>query len=580
MGAIALVLANTAVILAAKSLASRIHNQAGPLGAILFLLIRLLLISAVVLAAGFAGILSARALGALGAVAVAIAVSLGAHRVWPRPRFPDLGALLYVALGLVAARLLLQVWFFSPYSYDAISYHLTKIGEWIQAGRFTSEMGPDTHASFPAGFELIETWWVVFLHHDVLIELAGVEFLALGAVSTYSLARWVGLSTRSAGLAALGWTLTPAIQVHATSCLNDGPVAALVLATAAMLAACAPRAMLLIPVGLGIGIKPTFAYAVPGLLVFWSIVRGSGPPLKNDAPKLAVSLGFLSVLVAASWYLRNLVWFGNPLHPIGTEGLLGPSGLVKIQFGPSLRSAVANLTELVTHRIYDRDYPYGPLLINISGWGPAAFSGGLVGAVTALRDRRSFRWLAAAFGVSLLSVLCLIRDDPWNGRFVLFFPALLSIALAALVQRFALSLVVLVPALLLEFAGTMVTAELPWRDARRLARVGWRERSLAPLYGIAVNADSVAYYVSGPWHKRGESYLLYGPDFSRRVIYLQANSSIQLIGQMRAARTRLLYASSTTAKRDALLETAVREGYLDHQEGRLYALREPLDGPP
>src|SRR5439155_312253 len=83
-----------------------------------------------------------------------------------------------------------------------------------------------------SGFELIETWWVVFLHHDVLIELAGVEFLLLSGAGAYALAREMGWSGKCASRAALLFIMTPGLHLQATSCLNDGPVAALITAMA------------------------------------------------------------------------------------------------------------------------------------------------------------------------------------------------------------------------------------------------------------------------------------------------------------------------------------------------------------
>src|SRR6185436_10496080 len=96
-------------------------------------------------------------------------------------------------------------WFFAPYTTDVLSYHLPKMAEWVRSGTLFGERGVDDHATFPAGFELVEAWWVLFLHHDVLIEMAGVEFLLLAFASTSALGsglsltpaqgRWAGLIT-------------------------------------------------------------------------------------------------------------------------------------------------------------------------------------------------------------------------------------------------------------------------------------------------------------------------------------------------------------------------------------------------
>src|SRR5207244_3087828 len=135
----------------------------------------------------------------------------------------------------IAARLLLQVWFFAPMVGDALTYHLPKVAEWVGSGRMTRELGPDPRAAFPAGFELVEAWCCVFLHHDALIEMAGVEFLALAFAATYALGRRLGLEERPSVLAAFLYALTPGLHFQATGCMNDGPVAALIVGGGALL---------------------------------------------------------------------------------------------------------------------------------------------------------------------------------------------------------------------------------------------------------------------------------------------------------------------------------------------------------
>ena len=112
----------------------------------------------------------------------------------------------------------------------------------VRAGGFTREMGVDLCAPFPAGFELLEAWWVVFLRHDVLIELAGVEMLLLCAAGAYALAREVNLTERPAAWAAFLTVLTPGLYLSATACLNDIAIAALVIVTMAFVLTRAPGA--------------------------------------------------------------------------------------------------------------------------------------------------------------------------------------------------------------------------------------------------------------------------------------------------------------------------------------------------
>ncbi|HVR87359.1 MAG TPA: hypothetical protein VMU54_23745, partial [Planctomycetota bacterium] len=265
--------ANAAALLGAHELLRKLRTGAPGVDAILFLLLRLTLLTATTLLALVTGLFTAGVLGTVGALALAALVAAGAHRRLPRVRLPDMSPVVLGVALLVLGRLLLQVWVFAPVVRDVLSYHLPKVGEWIVHGRMTANVGPDARSNFPAGFELLEAWWCVFLHQDALIEMAGVEFLALAAVAAYSLARWVDLGERSASFAALLTTLTPGLHLQATSCLNDGAAAAMMLSAAALVVHRVPPGLVLLASGLAMGLKPTFAYFAPGLLLLEWMLR-------------------------------------------------------------------------------------------------------------------------------------------------------------------------------------------------------------------------------------------------------------------------------------------------------------------
>ncbi|HLF91873.1 MAG TPA: hypothetical protein VJB14_00280, partial [Planctomycetota bacterium] len=316
----ALLVGNAATLLGARLLLLRCRTGSGSMDALLFLLFRLALLSIAVLLAGLTRTLTAPDLGIASLLALAGLLAAGAHRGLRLPARPArLGPAGWLALA-VLARLLLQAWFFSPHLGDATAYHLPKIGEWVRAGGFTREMGVHPHVSFPAGFELVETWWVVFLRHDVLIEMAGVEFVLLAFVATRALAERLGLDARAAFFAGLLYALVPGFHLSATSCMNDAPAAAGVVALAALLAGRCPLPLLLLAAGLGVGIKPTFGFALPGMaLLAWLWRREPGAATPIPRP-IAWGLGTAGLLLGSFWYARNVAWFGNPFHPLGTPG--------------------------------------------------------------------------------------------------------------------------------------------------------------------------------------------------------------------------------------------------------------------
>ncbi len=561
--------ANAATLLGARAMLRRSATGDPALDAVLFIVLRLLLLSLAILVAGLSGMLAPLPLGLAGAAGLALLVLLGEHRSLVFPKLPAFGALLGAIVAVVAVRLLLQVWFFAPYNSDALSYHLTKVAEWVRAGAFTREMGVDTHAPFPAGFELVETWWVVFLRHDVLIELAGLEFLVLAFASVVALARRAGLGERASLFAGLIYALTPGVHLSATSSLNDVPVAALVLAAAALVAGRARLPWVLLTLGLGMGVKPTFGYALPGIaLVAWLVRRG--PKAGPAATRLLWTAAGLGIAAGAFWYARNWIWYGNPIHPVGTEGLVGGTGALKIQFGPSLASGFRNLRALLDVRLHDQYIAYGPLLTNISGWGPLAFGVGLLALLVELRSNAALRPLAAGLGLSLLSVLFLVNHDSWFFRFVLFFPALPAIAAASLAARLRPVRVLSAAALAFQFVATTVPVDLPMKHLRVLARMGWRERSMAEAFGARAPEDAVAWWVREPIHNRGECYLLYGPDFAKRVVHLRGHTPETILGEMERSGARWLYAARDNPPREAVLDECVRRGFLRRARGRLY----------
>lgn len=552
LGALGMIAANAATLLGARALLDRVKTGTPSADFVLFLLLRFLLISAAVILAGLAHALTPWVLGLAGAVALGLLCARGAHRSLPRPTSLPWNRWLVGFAALILLRLLLQVWFFAPYSEDVLSYHLPKIAEWLRAGAFTREMGNDPRVTLPAGFELIETWWVVFLHHDVLIEMAGLEFLLLAAASVYALARRLDWSPSCAFGAALLMALTPGLHLQATSTMNDVAAAAMILATTALLFAAAAPSLILLAVGLGAGVKPTYVYALPGLaLLFWMLRREARPA--PGSRRAAFTLAGLALAAGAFWYLRNLVWFGNPVYPMGT-----PRGNQVQQLGPSLASLKENLLALVDLRVYDFVSAPGALHAGNANWGAAAFACGFPALIVLLREEPRLRRLALAFLVSLLSLLTLITLDRWNSRFVLFVPALAALALSQLASRHRVLAGLAAAALLMETYSTSLPSELPRPKASMLAAQDWKERSLRPLPALLRDQSTIGFHGD----LSGGPYLLYGADYSHRVLYLRDESLPLLLASLDREGVRFFYVAQKPDARKPLFQEGVEHGML------------------
>jgi hypothetical protein len=566
LGLAFMILANGAALLGSWKVLSRVRTGRASLDCTLFMLIRLLLISVAVLIAGVAGMLSASGLG-IPAIVVLIALLVTSSKErFSRPILAAGTFPFVLLLGVIAVRLVLQAWFFSPHLGDALAYHLPKVAEWIRAGRFTHEMGVHPHVSFPAGFELLEAWWTVFLHHDALIELAGVECLALAGVACHALAEGVGLSPRSSLLAACGYVLTPGLHLSATSCLNDTPVAGLLVATFALVAGRVHPSLLLMTAGLGLGIKPTYGFALPGIFLLMILIRHE-PPGLPPGRRAGFLLACGGLAAGAFWYVRNFLWFGSPFYPLGTPGFEDPT---PVQFGPKWTSALLNIEALVNQRIYDYSAISGANVDDMAGWGSFAFACGLTGLVFCLRDERGIRTLAAGYGVSLLAALLFVQNDPWCLKYVFFFPSLLCIAAARLVERIPSILPFAWMLLGFSFLGTFFSYDLRLKQASVLASQPWRERSARVFpYGQIGNrlpAGEVGYFGS----PTGAPYLLYGPDYSHRVVYLRSRTALELQEDLRAQNLLWVFAPSPTPEQQAILDESLRLGFFQPPEGRFY----------
>jgi hypothetical protein len=543
----------------------RIQTGNSCVDAVLFLLVRLLMISGTMLVAGTAGLLRAHVLGIAGILALLGLLACGIHRNLPRLRLPTVRPLLLVFLAVVGLRLMAQVWFFSPHLGDALAYHLPKIGEWIRAGGFIREMGIHPHVTFPAGFELIETWWVVFLHHDVLIEMAGVEFLVLAFAAAWAMARYAGLSPDFAALASTLYVLSPGLHLSATSCLNDTPAAALVVATMALVVWRSPLSISLMAIGLGLGVKATTLYALGGVVLLEFLNRRD-PRLACGSPHLTMAVSLVSIAVGMFWYARNLLWFGNPIYPVGSPGYMNEP--VAVQVGPRLDSLFGNMLNLVNTRIYDNQAALGANVDLMAGWGATSFACGLLALLLAIRSDYRVRRLFLCFLVSLGFSFLLVIHDPWCMKYVFYFPVILAIGAAWMAQSLQGVQRIVAAALVLDFVFTILPYDLPFKDFKRLAGQSWRERSAIALTQPELSHDPIGCF--GGY--TANSYHLYCPAFSRRVVYLRTNSGEGLINDMKQHGIKVLYASPVGARDVIVTHEAVRSSRLTHVAGRIYRL--------
>jgi hypothetical protein len=358
-------------------------------------------------------------------------------------------------------------------------------------------------------------------------------------------------------------------MVESVFAINDPAAAALVVTTAALILARSPLPLILAVAGCGAGVKPTYLFALPGLALLW--LWASKSPVRRT-PRQDRALWAVAVLgigIGSVWYVRNTVVFGNPVYPAGTSALAYGERTVLKKVGPSLEYLTQNLSDL-DRRVLDGRKAVNGMLEQVAGWGVVAVAFGMIGLLAACRTSKEWRAIAACFALSTVSVLSLVENDPFVLRYILFVPAILAVGAAWLATEIRILLPPLLLLTVLTLVGTVFTEDLPRSAFLRVTKPDWRERSFAPDFIPEVPYRRVGCYGD----VSSMSYLLYGPDYSREVVYLRPTSPSDLIDSMKKHDLVALYAKTLYDRNGwgELLQECVTSGRLRPLEGPWYVL--------
>jgi len=476
----------------------------------LSLLVQLLLFTAIqmllVLATGLVGLLSPLPLTLISAVGLAGLAAARALPSWPRwtigrPQTPQ-AWILTGAAALLALSLVVKAFVLSPYWGDALYYHLPNVAEWVRAKRLVFGFMGDYRIWFPMGFELVETWWVVFPGRDTVIEAGGIQMLLLATLAVRVIARVHDLDGRLAGVV---FAFTPALILHATACGNDLASGAMVLCAYALVGARTPRALQAFPLLLGAGIKPTALFAGAGVFVY---ALRAGPGARLDRRAAAVLL-VIGLSLGGFWYARNLVLKGHPLYPVyGSEAMTGLRSDPLENFDTLRRTL-----EDMPRRLLDR-FPFSTHAPNATSWGWFILPWGIPLALIAMRGDPRFRGLAVAFLVGWMATIAMSPMNELNLRFAVWFPAIFALAAGRQPGRlvFAAAMV----ASLLNFASTLAPVERTARQEHLIPDSFPRDEPIACMCVQDM-----------------PSYLYYNSDFSRRLFYPRS------MAELRACRAKV-----------------------------------------
>ena len=117
------------------------------------------------------------------------------------------------ATALIASvlRFIFLIWTLPPFVWDSLTYHLTNVAHWTQTGSIELFETSMARIYTPANFEALAAWFTVFIHHDAVVEAAGIPAYILAILAVYAGIRGFGIGRSSAWMGAMAYASMPAL---------------------------------------------------------------------------------------------------------------------------------------------------------------------------------------------------------------------------------------------------------------------------------------------------------------------------------------------------------------------------------
>lgn len=532
-----------------------------------------------------------------------------------KPRLSFLEIILCFLALIQLIRIIIHIWYIPPYVWDTVVYHLVNVAEWVQKGKIFPVVTPVDRVYWPANFELLEAWFTVFLHNDLLIKVAPFIYYLLTGASAYAIARTIKLNRVLSMSVIIFFLFTPSLAIQATACKNDVGISAVYLLSIAILLNLLINGVndkfplrnqlliVLMALCFGVGIKPYMAFIIPAPLIIFIFILWN--QRKNNLfqkfyanrnkiyTSIMIFLLIGSLFLGSYWYIRNLVVFGNPVHPtdfrIGEHLIFGTGNAV--QFGPgqrgsaSLTGLIDNLKALVTIRIFDKSGAYSSHLSDMTGWGWFNFACGFSAIIYALIYVKYLRLMIISFVISLVMLFAFITTDPWFMRFTLWFPVIFALSFACLISNLsykwlrAVLLTFAIVCTMINWIAVLNVGEISKEDFQKMMSMPALKRSTAELthqqegmFGKALETVPKNEIIGVCFPNNGWAYPLYDADYSRHLEYVSIDD-MQFTRRMKDRKINYLCVERITAEQIQLIQRSVQAGYMTKIEEFLYALK-------
>jgi hypothetical protein len=363
--------------------------------------------------------------------------------------------------------------------FDGFSYHLVTVDVWLQSGSIGRVPQRIWSDGYPANGELITLWLMAFTRNDTLANLTALHGVPLAMTATAGLARVLGARRDLAILAGLVAGATPAVIALAASTYVD--IWAMAdIAAAAFFGARAFRArddatvpLLLTGVAMGLAVGTKASMAIPAAAIWLAIVIGrlvvrrrpaaegpaGRPPISlrvRSAARAAVVAGVPTAVFGGTWYLKDLVVFGNPIWPFRVGPFPGLGDFSMITQTPRGLAGLPGIVAILRSWTADPGVTTYPYDTRIGGFGVAwVVLIVLAGIGLVLADRAVRPYVAVVLGAMVLTLVTMPMG--WWPRLtldlVVVVVALAAVALSRLPRPAATAAVGLVVVLSLWSAG-------------------------------------------------------------------------------------------------------------------------------
>lgn len=240
---------------------------------------------------------------------------------------------------------------FTPQDADSMWYHLPMAGEWVRTGSLQPVNAiPLIGIAYPGFRQALLAFVSLPFGNEHLALLAAFEMPML-ALAVYVVARGWNARRSLAFSGAVHAAMTPVVLGAYTTQGNDVSLAIHLLFAFAF-----TRRLLMVGgvaagglAGLALGALASIKFSGPGYAGVVALVSAIELGVRRLRLGSAATTFGAAAAIAGPWYLRNLVYFGNPLHPAEVRvagNVLFPGPLTKDYFAPTTLGF--NLRPLVT----------------------------------------------------------------------------------------------------------------------------------------------------------------------------------------------------------------------------------------